>query len=370
MNATSSSSSSSDSAGPDYKAIWKSHVERLKDNINMFAVHTEVYGNPSAKASDLFELNAGGLVLGPYSREILTRVEGSRLQSFFSGKWDKLFIKDLQGRVFLDVHGSSFKHIMDQICAFNTADGKVMRGNDTSIRPGPNSGVEDTNDRVYVKTRFFWVGFTADVALESRRRLIRLGLGRENEEKYKKLEEDRCWQLDRTIICELHSHKTFCEELAPFLHAKPVPDARKLTHAETLISDDPNNEIIKVISPATVECPNDTTWEVRRGVLTYFKGSYFDIRLGDMWQNDNNSNNTTEFGPSQKQLVLSDVSAFTLGKIIDMLRQWQSQQHSLFYIDIPKDKMDMFFEQVHFYFPGDLIHDMLDRTELTVPNLE
>lgn len=73
---------------------------------------TQACGDVDATDEDLVEINAGGKVITT-KRAILTQLKGTRLESLFSGRWDKELQRDNNGRIFLDVNPVCFQLILD-----------------------------------------------------------------------------------------------------------------------------------------------------------------------------------------------------------------------------------------------------------------
>ncbi|KAL7531835.1 hypothetical protein ACHAWF_003926, partial [Thalassiosira exigua] len=63
--------------------------------------------NLDAADDDLMEVNAGGKVIAA-KRSTLTQLKGTRLESLFSGRWDKALQRDGNGHIFLDVNPKCF----------------------------------------------------------------------------------------------------------------------------------------------------------------------------------------------------------------------------------------------------------------------
>ena len=71
-------------------------------------------GDVDAADGDLIEINAGGKVIAA-KRGTLTQLKGTRLESLFSGRWDKKLQRDSNGRIFLDVNPLCFQALVDYL---------------------------------------------------------------------------------------------------------------------------------------------------------------------------------------------------------------------------------------------------------------
>ena len=97
------------------------------------------YGNIYAAADDLVEVNAGGRVISVEHRSILTQLVGTRIETIFSGRWDKKLLRDSNGVIFLDLNPDCFQAIVDYL-------GEKMISSE-SDPPSPPS-VEDEHDHI------------------------------------------------------------------------------------------------------------------------------------------------------------------------------------------------------------------------------
>ena len=70
------------------------------------------YGNINATDDDILEINAGGKIIAA-KRATLTQLEGTRLETLFSGRWDKKLQRDVRGHIFLDINPKCFQAIVD-----------------------------------------------------------------------------------------------------------------------------------------------------------------------------------------------------------------------------------------------------------------
>lgn len=68
-------------------------------------------GDDGVSDDDIIEINAGGKIMSA-RRGTLTQWKGTRLEALFSGRWDKMLLRDNEGRVFLDVDGDCFQAIV------------------------------------------------------------------------------------------------------------------------------------------------------------------------------------------------------------------------------------------------------------------
>ncbi len=68
-------------------------------------------GDEDVSDDDIIEINAGGKIIST-QRGTLTRWEGTRLEALFSGRWEKMLLRDGDGRIFLDVDGDCFQAIV------------------------------------------------------------------------------------------------------------------------------------------------------------------------------------------------------------------------------------------------------------------
>jgi hypothetical protein len=74
----------------------------------------QAHGNLDAADDDLIEINAGGKIIVA-KRSTLTQIQGSRMETLFSGRWDKKLMRDGHGRIFLDVDPICFQSIVDYL---------------------------------------------------------------------------------------------------------------------------------------------------------------------------------------------------------------------------------------------------------------
>lgn len=65
-------------------------------------------------AGDVLKLNVGGRIFAT-RRCTLTQIEGSVLEGMFSGRWDRSFDMDDEGRVFLDLDPDCFAEVLHQL---------------------------------------------------------------------------------------------------------------------------------------------------------------------------------------------------------------------------------------------------------------
>ncbi len=70
-----------------------------------------------ASDSDIIVLNIGGTEMFA-RRDTLTIVEGSRLETLFSGQWDEKLNRDALGRVFMEMNPDAFKKILEYLYVF------------------------------------------------------------------------------------------------------------------------------------------------------------------------------------------------------------------------------------------------------------
>ncbi|KAL3780352.1 hypothetical protein HJC23_008124 [Cyclotella cryptica] len=75
---------------------------------------SHLFGDVNARGDDILEINAGGRIIVT-KRSTLTQVKGSRWEKLFSGRWDKMLLKDRDGRVFLDVNPVGFEAVLDYL---------------------------------------------------------------------------------------------------------------------------------------------------------------------------------------------------------------------------------------------------------------
>lgn len=69
-------------------------------------------GSTNTSDDDLIEINAGGRIIA-VKREVLTQINGTRMEALFSGRWDKKLSRDSRGRIFLDFNPKAFQAIVD-----------------------------------------------------------------------------------------------------------------------------------------------------------------------------------------------------------------------------------------------------------------
>jgi hypothetical protein len=87
--------------------------DRLEELSKKMDATTEKYGDIHASGDDILEINAGGKIIVT-ERSILTqpRTIGTRLYALFSGRYDKVLQRDVNGLIFLDVNSECFQAIM------------------------------------------------------------------------------------------------------------------------------------------------------------------------------------------------------------------------------------------------------------------
>mmetsp|Transcript_16 Transcript_16/g.39 ORF Transcript_16/g.39 Transcript_16/m.39 type:complete len:644 (-) Transcript_16:115-2046(-) len=74
----------------------------------------EEFGDINANDEDIIHINAGGKIISA-KRSHLTQLKGTRIEAVFSGRWDKKFLRDSNGRIFLDVNPTCFQSIVDYL---------------------------------------------------------------------------------------------------------------------------------------------------------------------------------------------------------------------------------------------------------------
>jgi hypothetical protein len=129
-------------------------LDRIKQLDERKESIAKVSGDLDATSEDLVEINAGGKVIA-LTRSTLTQIEGSRLSALFSGRYDKKLIRDINGRIFLDVNPVCFQAIVDYLVDYKTA------SEDNPPTP-PSVDSEYQADLMHTLELF---GINADVAL-------------------------------------------------------------------------------------------------------------------------------------------------------------------------------------------------------------
>jgi uncharacterized protein (UPF0335 family) len=71
-------------------------------------------GGVSVSDSDILDINAGGEIIR-VSRGTLTQIKGTVLEAIFSGRWEKMLLRDGNGDTFLDVNPECFRCIIDYL---------------------------------------------------------------------------------------------------------------------------------------------------------------------------------------------------------------------------------------------------------------
>jgi hypothetical protein len=71
-------------------------------------------GGVSVSDSDILDINAGGEIIR-VSRGTLTQIKGTVLDAIFSGRWEKMLLRDGNGNIFLDVNPECFRCIVDYL---------------------------------------------------------------------------------------------------------------------------------------------------------------------------------------------------------------------------------------------------------------
>eukprot|EP00984_Skeletonema_dohrnii_P034577 scaffold33595_cov95-Skeletonema_dohrnii-CCMP3373.AAC.2 len=94
----------------------KDEEQRLLDRLRDFEIEKEKAaaenGTLNVSDDDLIEINVGGKIIAA-KRGTLCQWEGTRLEALFSGRWDKKLVRDINGRIFLDLNGDCFQMIVD-----------------------------------------------------------------------------------------------------------------------------------------------------------------------------------------------------------------------------------------------------------------
>ena len=75
---------------------------------------SQATGTLDAADDDLLEVNAGGKII-VVKRSTLTQIRDTRLETLFSGRWDKKLLRDSHGHIVLDVNPTCFGAIIDYL---------------------------------------------------------------------------------------------------------------------------------------------------------------------------------------------------------------------------------------------------------------
>jgi len=97
-------------------------------------------GGANVDSSDILDISAGGKII-TVTRGTLTQLEGTPLAALFSGRWENQFLRDTNGRIFLDVNPSCFQSIVDYL-------------NELKISPPddpPDPPVVEKDDEVFLR---------------------------------------------------------------------------------------------------------------------------------------------------------------------------------------------------------------------------
>ena len=86
--------------------------EALRRERKAFEEEKKIHGAGNGKCSDVLHLNVGGTRMDVL-RRTLTQVDGSMLQSKFSGRWDDSFERDRDGNIFIDQPPDLFETLVD-----------------------------------------------------------------------------------------------------------------------------------------------------------------------------------------------------------------------------------------------------------------
>jgi hypothetical protein len=110
-----------DSFDRDYNeriAVLNQKEDRLKQRLyelNRKKHETsQATGTLDAADDDLLEVNAGGKII-VVKRSTLTQMRDTRLETLFSGRWDKKLLRDSHGHIVLDVNPTCFGAIIDYL---------------------------------------------------------------------------------------------------------------------------------------------------------------------------------------------------------------------------------------------------------------
>ena len=110
----------------DHEAEYKNELQRLdaaEHDLHQRVQELNVQKNKALENNgsiedvsdeDLLEINAGGKIILA-RRSTLTQMKGTRLESLFSGRWDRRLQRDGKGRIFLDVNPVCFQAIVDYL---------------------------------------------------------------------------------------------------------------------------------------------------------------------------------------------------------------------------------------------------------------
>ena len=105
----------------ELKGISEVLRNRHDDLIDRQNVLAEEHGGSNAKSSDIIALDIDGQDIFA-RRDTLTAVEGSRLETLFSGRWENQLLRDVKGRVLMDVDAYVFKKILEYLYMVKISD--------------------------------------------------------------------------------------------------------------------------------------------------------------------------------------------------------------------------------------------------------
>ena len=105
----------------ELKGISEVLKNRLDDLIDRQDALAEEHGGSNAKPSDIIALDIDGQDIFA-RRDTLTAVEGSRLETLFSGRWENQLLRDVKGRVLMDVDAYVFKKILEYLYMVKISD--------------------------------------------------------------------------------------------------------------------------------------------------------------------------------------------------------------------------------------------------------
>lgn len=105
----------------ELKGISEVLKNRLDDLIDRQDALAEEHGGSNAKPSDIIALDIDGQEMFA-RRDTLTAVEGSRLEALFSGRWENQLLRDIKGRVLMDVDAYVFKKILEYLYMVKISD--------------------------------------------------------------------------------------------------------------------------------------------------------------------------------------------------------------------------------------------------------
>ena len=133
-------------------------VQRLKDLVEAQLPPSLA----SSSSSDVIRINVGGTKIIDVRRRTMTQVEGSLLQSMFSGRWEDSLEKDQDGRIFIDHPPHLFLPMVDFLRSIASETPMTETTQPPMFYDNSNKDVNKKNERDF-KTMVEYFGVTLGI---------------------------------------------------------------------------------------------------------------------------------------------------------------------------------------------------------------